>query len=134
MGFSDIIRQGVAIANSLTSDMQANVTHQAWIGQTGSGVDQFAPAVTRRALVDRSRKPMFTQAGKLIIVVATLTILEPIPPTTPSPNQQRINPVDPRDIFTLDDGTTAPIQKAGGFEDGGAAPAPYLNEIVLGNV
>lgn len=134
MGFSDIIRQGVAIADGLTVDLQATVTHQAWIGQSGSGVDIFAAPVTRKALVDRSRKPMYTNGGKLIVVLATLTILDPIPPTTPNAGQQRINPVDPRDVFTLDDGTTAPIQKAGGFEDAGAAPAPFLNEIVLGNV
>ena len=132
MGFADIIRAGVATANALTKDLQAVVTHQAWIGQTGGGTDSFAAPVSRRALVDKTRKPMYTSAGKLIMTLATLTILDPVPDTTPNAGQQRVNPVDPRDIFTLDDGTTGPIVKANGFEDAGVAPAPFLNEIVLG--
>lgn len=133
MSFADIIRQGVQIADALTVDLQVTVTHQAWIGQDGSGKDAFNAPVNRKALVDRAVKPMLTKEGKLIIVLATVTFLDPIPNTTPNANQQRINPIDPRDIITLDDGSTAPIQKCGGFEDAGTL-SNFVNEVVLGNI
>lgn len=134
MGFSDIIRGGVSIIDGLTVDMQVPVTFKAWIGQTGSGVDQFADPVTLRCFVDRSQKPLYTNAGKLIIVMATLTFTIVIPATTPNANQARVNPVDPRDIFILDDGFSGPIIKAGGFEDSGNPPAPFSNTVMLGSV
>lgn len=132
MSLADTVRNGVATANTLTKDLQATVTHKPWIGQDGAGAEQYGTPVMHNALVDRTRKPLFTNSGKLIMTLATLTILEPIPDTVPNSGQQRVNPVDPRDIFILDDGTTGPIVKAAGFEDAGAAPAPYLNEITLG--
>lgn len=132
MGFEDIVRSGVATLDALTKSMQAGVTHEAWIGQSGDGVDQFASPVTRQAFVDRTRKQVWTN-GRLITTVATLTFTSPIPNTSANPNQQRVNPVDPRDVFTLDDGTTAPIVKISGFEDAGVQ-APYVNEVTLGIV
>ena len=131
MGLADIVRSGVAIAAAITRDLQAEVTHAAWIGQTGAGDDDFDPPVTRRALVDRTRKPYFTKAGVLVSIVATVTFLDPIADTTPLAGQQRVNPIDPRDVITLDDGVTAPIVKTGGFEDAGTEQ-PFVNEVALG--
>jgi hypothetical protein len=132
MGLADIIRAGVAIAATVTRDLQAEVFHTAWIGQNGAGDDQFASPVTRHALVDRTRKPYFTKGGNLISIVATITFLDPIPDTAALSGQQRVNPIDPRDIIMLDDGVTAPIVRTGGFEDAGTKQ-PFVNEVALGN-
>lgn len=132
MSLADTIRNGVATANTLTKDLQALVTHKPWIGQDGVGAEQYGTPVVHNALVDRTRKPLYTNSGKLVMTLATITILEPIVATVPNVGQIRVNPVDPRDLFILDDGTTGPIVKVNGFEDAGAAPAPYLNEVTLG--
>lgn len=131
MALVDVVRSGVKIAAGLTRSFQATVTHAAWIGQAGSGADAFAAPVSRQALVDRTVKPLYAGSGKLIMVVASVTFLDPIPNTTPNPGQQRLNPIDPRDVITLDDGTTAPIVRSGGFEDAGQR-TPFVNEVLLG--
>lgn len=131
MALVDVVRAGVAIANTITKSFQAVVTHQPWIGQSGSGVDIFAAAIPRRALVDRSRKAVNTSSGSLVMSVASLTFLDPVENTTANAGQQRTNPIDPRDIITLDDGVTAPIVKAGGFEDAGNL-GQFVVEVTLG--
>lgn len=130
MGFADLIRSGVALANTLTGDLQASVTHHAWIAQTGFGEDTFADPVTRPALVDRTVTERYTQSGRLVQTLATLTFLEPIPANGAA---GRTEPVDPRDRFVLDDGTTAPVVEVKAFEDAGTQ-TPFVNVITLGRI
>lgn len=133
MSLADIVRSAVAIADSVTKPLQANVTFSAWIGQDGTGNDQFAAPVVLFALVDRTRKPFYTKTGKEILTLATVTFLDPVAPTAANNGQQRVNPVDPRDQIVLDDGVTAPIIMIKGFEDAGLGNGtPFLNEVTLG--
>lgn len=131
MALVDVVRAGVKIASGVTKSFQDVVTHQAWIGQDGAGRDRFAAAVTRRALVDRTTRNAETSTDVLVTVVATLTFLDPVLPTTPETGQVRANPIDPRDIFTLTDGTTAPVVSGGGLQDAGAG-VPFVSSVVLG--
>ncbi len=133
MSLADDIRGSIATMSDVLADLKVPVTHTPWIGQDGFGKDVFGTPVVRKVLVDRTRKPMYTKSGKMILTVATLTILDPVPNTTANPGQVRVNPIDPRDLFVLDDGTTAPIVKSGGFEDAGRQ-SPFVNEVTLGNV
>jgi len=132
MSLADLVRSKVALANSLTSDLQPTVTHTPWTGSSGDGDDTYGTPVVRNAFVDRTRKQSYTPQGRLVITVATITILEPIEDTTPTVAGTRTQPIDPRDKFVLSDGTTAPIVQIGdGFEDSGTN-RPYLNTVILG--
>lgn len=131
MAYTDIIRNGIALIDRQTKVLQATVTLKAWIGQDGAGTDLYASPVTLKALVDRAQKTTFGPAGQVIVVQCTVMFLAPIAPTTPNAGQQRINPVDPRDVVTLDDGFSGPIVKVGGFEDAGKT-RPFYNEVMLG--
>src|SRR6266699_3335497 len=134
MGLADTIRTGVATANNVTATLQVTVLHKPWIGEDGYGKDVFVTtALARKALVSQDRKPLYTATGKLIMTTAYLAFLKPIPPTMPNTGQVRTNPVDPRDIFILPDGTTGPIVKSSGFLDAGTGK-PFLNEVWLGEV
>jgi len=131
MALVDTIRAGVAIVSSVTKSLQEVVTHEAWTGQDGHGVDTFAAAVPRRALVDRTHRAYEQSSGVLINIVATLYFIDPLPATTANANQQRMNPVDPRDVFTLADGLTGPTIVGGGFHDAGLG-IPFVNIVQLG--
>jgi hypothetical protein len=131
MALVDIVRGVVATVSNAVASLQEDVTHQAWIGQTGAGIDSYAPAVSRRALVDRTSKQYEVASGVLVSIVATLTFLDPLLPTTANAGQSRANPVDPRDIFTLADGTTGPTILGGGFQDAGTG-IPFVNTVRLG--
>lgn len=130
MGFANLIRNGVALASSLTSDLQATVTHRAWMGETGDGEDSFANPVSYKAIVDPSRRQKFTSSGVLVNVLATITFLDPV---TRNGAANRQEPIDPRDVITLPDGTTAPIVDVNGFWDAGQS-RPFLNVVTLGFV
>jgi len=130
MGFADLIRGGVALANDLTGDLQVTVQHFAWISQNGDGEEQYASPVSRQALVDRTRKEKYTGAGRLVMSLATVTFLEPFADNGAA---TRTEPVDPRDKIVLSDGATAPIVEIKGFEDSGTN-RPFFNEVTLGEV
>jgi hypothetical protein len=133
MALVDLVRGGVALVNAITKSggLQESVTYEAWLGQTGAGVDDFDTPVVLMALVDRTQKPHEVSSGVLLAIVATLDFLDPIPYTAPRANQPRLNPVDPRDRFTLFDGVTGPTIVGGGFEDAGLH-RPFVNTVRLG--
>lgn len=133
MALVDVIRSGVALASKVTDSLKGPVVHKAWIGQDGQGAPLYASPVTRRALIDLTKRNRTTPSGQLVMTFATLTFLDAIADTTPNSNQVRENPIDPRDILTLPDGGTAPIVQAGGFNDS-ASSRPFLQEVVLGTV
>lgn len=128
MSLNSIIRGGIAIANSVTKSLQGVVLHRSWMGTTGFGDVTYSEPVARRALIDQSEKPRFTQAGEMILTKAQLTILDPIPFINVA---GRTNPIDSRDIFTLPDGTTGPVVATSGFIDA-ETNAPYMVEVTLG--
>ncbi len=131
MALVDVVRNGVKIAANLTRSFQESVTHVPWIGQDGAGKDLPGTPVVRRALVDRTGRPVEISSGVLITIIATITFLDPIEATTANAGQTRVNPIDPRDNFILADGTTAPVVLGGGFNDAGTG-SPFVNTVKLG--
>lgn len=133
-GYENILRDAIAsILSPEFESMKLDVRHHAWIGDDGQGADVFAPPVVRRALVDLTKRERATTTGRVVMTFATLTWLDPIPATSPNPGKDRINPIDPRDVFVLPDGGTAPIVQTGGFVDSATAQ-PFVNETILGSV
>jgi hypothetical protein len=134
MGYEDILRSAIAdILSPEFESMKLNVAHHAWIGDDGEGTDLFADPVTRRALVDLTKRERNTSNGVTVMTFATLTWLDPIAATTANPGKDRQNPIDPRDKFILPDGGTAPIVQTGGFADSLTAQ-PFVNDTILGTV
>lgn len=132
MGLADILRGGIAIADNATKDVQGAVTWRAWTGQNWKGEDTYADPVSIRAVIDQTRKRRYSAGGQMITVVASLTILETVPPNGTVTVPPRQEPIDTRDMITLPDGTTGPIiQGPGAVYDPGAG-GPFLNEIQLG--
>lgn len=129
MGLGDIIRSGIAIADNVTVGVQVNVSHEAWTGQNGLGTPTYAAAVTRQAIVDLTRKQRMTATGVLVNVVATVIILETVAPNGAAGRRE---PIDPRDIITLPDGTTGPIFDAPASVVDPATNRPFFNQIYIG--
>lgn len=133
MGYEDILRSAISgIMSPQFESMKLNVTHNAWIGDDGMGGDAFAAPVTRRALVDLTKRQRYTANGVLVMSFASLIWLDPIAATTPQSGKVREQPIDPRDQFVLPDGGTAPIVQTGGFADS-ATGQPFVNETILGS-
>lgn len=121
MALADILRNGVKTASKIVESLKCNVT---WVHVTtrdGSGTVTATSTSTVRALVDRSKKQIFTSSGVLATLDATLTFVDPI------------GAVDPDDVFTLPDGTTSPIVDTGGFVDPSTGRS-FVNEVKLGTI
>ena len=133
MGLDAIVRSAVATANSVTASLQATVTHAAWIGNQGDGTGAFAAAVGRQAIVEYEERERTTPTGTETVTVPRVTFVQPIPATTPTDpvNAPRKNPIDPRDIFTLPDGTAGQVSSVEGIVDP-STNAPYMLSVLLG--
>lgn len=106
MAFDDLIRTGVALADSLTGSIQAAVMHSAWVGQDALGDDSYAAAVSRPAIVERMIRERQASDGRTIRATAEITFLRPI---APQGTAGRIEPIDSRDKLVLPDGFTDPV-------------------------
>lgn len=131
MGFDDLVRNGIALANSMTADLQATVQHRRWIGQSTAGKPTYATAVQRQALVERRQRRVRMVDGQEILSEATVSFLEPLAAYTPTVTGRR-DPIDERDELVLPDGTTGPILKT---DDGLFDPVTrrtYMHVVYLG--
>jgi len=135
MGLDAVVRSAVATAKSVTSDLQDDVTHEAWTGDGAYGAPTYAAGVSRPALVERKhelvRKGMeqsSSGAGEIRKTQTKITFLTPI---TANGASGRTEPIDPRDKITLADGTTGPILKTAGLIDPSTG-LPYMMEVWLG--
>lgn len=133
MGLSATIASAVAVANSVTADLQDNVTHEAWTGQDGTTKPTFAAGVARPALIEMepalgASGAIRSPQGEVLAVRAKLTFLGPI---TGNGAANRTEPIDKRDRFTLPDGTTGPVLQVAGMIDPNT-DKPYLTEVLLG--
>lgn len=130
-----ILNTGIAIADNITKSLgfQPTVYHRAWTGQNGFGTETYtaAPGTARRAVVDLTRKQVTTTTGKLVTVVATVIFLENVP-ANGAPGRRE--PIDPRDIITLPDGTTGPILDAPSAVVDGATGVPFFNQVMIGEL
>ena len=133
MAIVDRIRNGVAKINTKTASLQATVQHVAFLSEDGKGKKAYAAPVPIQALVQPKVKQYHTHSGKLVQTLAILTILEPV---TPNGAAGRTEPIDPRDIFILDNGVSSPqIESDSALEDAGLGNmTPFLNIVTLGKV
>lgn len=131
MGFPlEILQGGIAIANSLTAGVQVEITHEAWIDQDVHGDPVLADPVQIRCVLDLSRRQIQQEDGIIVTVVATATVVGDV---SPNGAAGRVEPIDPRDIITLPDGTTGPIiQTAPNSVVDPSTGRGLIHEILLG--
>ena len=118
MSLATIVQDGVAIANSVTTSLQATVTHKAFSSVDAYGKPTYATGVERTAIVERRQKYVRTDAGEEKLSLAKLTF--PYPVT-----------INERDKITLPDSTVMPILRIDGVVDP-TTNAEYLVEVELG--
>jgi hypothetical protein len=129
-GFADIVRAGVAVADSVNATLQAPVEHHAWISENRKGEPEFAALIVRQAIVERKQRLIRAADGRVISVNTKLTFPRLIEANGAA---DRREPIDPRDKFVLPDGTTGPVLNVEGIVDPDTLTgAPYLFEVWLG--
>ncbi len=116
----DIFASIGGIVDSVMADAKSDVTYVAYVSDPGDGAPAFATPVTVQAYVSRKRRRVVTDSGSVYMIVATLIFTD-------------ARPVHPRDVFTLADGTTAPIVSDGGAMDP-VTNQPYVTTVMLGNL
>ena len=129
MGLANTIRNVIAIADRITTDLQVPVQHYAWIRNDLEYSDKsiYAAPITRLAIVNR-RERLFRFEGQDLIQRASVIFLRPI---TANGATGRREPVDPRDKIVLPDGYTGPIRDVRGLENT-FSDSPYMLEVILG--
>lgn len=127
-GYADIIRNGVALADSLTQSLQPTVTHAPFTGKDGEGGYSYDTGVARAALVERKTKMVRNSAGEEVVSTHVVTILRPVA-ANGSPGRRE--PIDPRDKFTLPDGSTPKILAIEDFTDKDTSSG-YFYQVYLG--
>lgn len=145
MSLNQIIRDAVAVADSITKDLQGTVMHSAWIGQDGFGKPNYGArvsglditgafntadvAVPRQAIIEQKQRIRDVQ-GRNVLTFVHLTFVGPIPIN--GMGTERKEAVDPRDIFVLPDGTTGPVVDVSGVLDS-ETNLMYAVEVWLGD-
>ena len=79
MALSDLLRSGMAMADTVTAGLQSTVTHLALASKDGYGKPTYAGGVPMQALVNLAPRflgPSATDAS-VIVADATITLLRP---------------------------------------------------------
>ena len=105
-GFADLVANGVALADRLTGTLQVNVSYEPWIGQNAFGDYEYGPAQFLPAIVERQSKMVIDLQGQEIRAEHVINILRPV---SANGANGRDEPIDARDKFTLQDGSTGII-------------------------
>jgi len=127
-GFADIVRSGVAIAQTLTQSLQVEVEHFPWVDSDSHGAPVFGYSLKRSAIVEYKQSAVRNVQGETVLSRAKITILYPL---TPNGATGRREPIDSRDRLVLPDGTSGPIVAVNNLVDP-ATRRPYMYDIYLG--
>jgi hypothetical protein len=120
MGLLDIVRSGVAIADTLTKDLQPTVIREAFTsGQDVKGEPNRAAPVNVSAIVEMKQQMVKSPTGSLVASRAKVTFLD------------ASLVIHAKDRLTLPDGTKGPIIAFEGLVDRGTGK-PILTEVYIG--
>jgi hypothetical protein len=128
MALDDIIRSGIALADSITKSLQPTIRYEPWIGQDEYGTPRFGTRQDIRVIIEYKNKQFSTRSGKEPLIRAIIFFLHPI---DANGAEDRAEPLDIRDRITLPDGTTGPILSVDGVADPDSS-LPYYHAVALG--
>jgi len=129
MGFDTLVRNAVALAKKLTADLMVVCTHEAWISRDVHSKPSYAAGVSRSGILEQKQVWVKTPTGNRIETHPTFLILEPIADNGASTRRE---PIDPRDRFTLPDGSKAFAVDVEFIVDPSTGD-PYAYQITLGD-
>ena len=118
MGLASLVRSALATAKSVTADLQATVTHEAYVSQDAYAQPTYSDGVERQAIVTYRTRLVRNAAGEEVMARASIAFVEPVS-------------IDMRDRFTLPDGTTGPIVSMTGVADS-TSGVPYAPKVWIG--
>ena len=126
MSLLNVLRSGVALADSITKPLQGLVSYQRETGTDGYG-PTYAAAVSLHAIIDYKAVQVRTKEGVLTATRATIMLLniaEVVAATSGAG-------IGNNDVFTLPDGDTGPTLDLSGFVDAGTGH-PIATTVMLG--
>lgn len=127
-GLGVFVAMGAQAAALATGGEHRLVTWEPWIGASGGfGEQRYAPAVSLEALVQLT--PTVSRAPGEQGILAIIGILQELP-YTGTPGRQE--PIDPRDRFTLPDGSTGPVVEVKLGVLSGSTGRPSMAQVKLG--
>jgi len=127
MSLLDVLRSGVAIADSITKDLQSSVDYKRWKSDDGAGTILYNNATTLLAVVDTSVRANRGQYGIVNMSKPTVTFLNIAALMAATDNLG----LSTRDRIVLPGGREVPIESIGGFMDPGTG-VPIATEAYLG--
>lgn len=127
MSLLNILRNGVAIANTVTKPLQATVSYERYVSSDYAGEKTYAVAVDLRAIVDWKQKQVRTASGILSVSRASVMFIDIVELDAATGGLG----ISDADRITLPDGTTGPILDMAGFIDAGTG-RPLATEVYLG--
>ena len=111
----DVVRSGVAIANTVTAPLQGTVTYQRYVSADGYGAKTYATATSLAAIVEEKQRQVRSASGVLVSSKSSALFLDIGALSTATLG----NGISTEDLLTLPDGTTGPILAMDGFVDAG---------------
>ena len=127
MSLAKLVASAVATADSATRTLRVGVSFQTWKGRDEFGGDTYNPAITIPALVDYGAKIIVDEAGREITVTHAIHLLRPL---ADAGDTGRREPIDPRDRFTLPDGTTGYARQVRSFVNGETESGYYFTVMM----
>jgi len=128
MDIAKLVRESVALADSMSDSAQDDITIYPWISDDSDSKPQFGSAVTVSAIVEEKVRKRRTAAGEEILQKALVTIPRPLASNGAA---NRKEPLDTRDKIVLPSGYTGPILDVNGVIDP-STHKPYMFEVILG--
>lgn len=132
MSLAGILRNGVKTIDKITGGaaggMQASVTIKYWTDEDSHGAATYGKTLKTTAIVDQTIMLRRASNGEMIMTKASVIFpreLKPIGGT-----RRQAEPIDPRDVIILPDGTTGTIVSAGA-PVAGETSKPYFSEVLL---
>ena len=127
MSLLDVLRAGVAVADSVTKPLQAYVIYHRFLGSDAYGAPVFAAPVQMKAIVDYVSSQVRTPEGILTVSRASILLIDVKEVLKATDNVG----VDNGDRFFLPDGDTGPILDIRGFVDA-ITGIPVATEVMIG--
>jgi hypothetical protein len=128
MGFDTLVRNGVALADRMTTDLQVTIQIYPWIGTNDNGGPLYGSAVSMKAIVEEKEITRRLSTGQEVTQQAEITIPRPVAANGAT---ERREPIDPRDKILLPSGLTGPILDVNGMVDP-TTNQPYMFTVILG--
>lgn len=119
-GWASLVERLVAVADTITASLQANVSHYTYAAATIDAYNKvtWGAATVRAAVVESNRRLFRLSDGTEVLSRTKVTFPRPVA-------------VDPKDRIVLPDSTTGPILEVVGVTDP-VTNAVYATEVWLG--